>query len=286
MAAAPIIDLPTQKQRILSEYAARGKDFNWRSKPYKSTYQWTATVVATASAASDMAIFRASNTNSFDYFSYKVGDPIPWGPPPGQRTALRSDTNQASQGRRTNGAEDFCIEGLSSTARSIHGAYTAGTYTGTDPDVTSLFVGQAVAKDPAGLYFPPQWGSPLNLEAIAYQAIAPHISVQMVFDSDETNLVGTLDEFPEGAAKSFLLSAGEPIVFNRFRIPEGVLWRKNGSSSGADLVVSCRLEEPVLVPLTLINLANNTVTAALPTFLFVDVTLRMHGTSLFYASGN
>ena len=128
---------------------------------------------------------------------------------------------------------------MSASNRSIRITYNAadgGTGTGagtnladvTDPDALNAIRAGVPIYDPGALYTPPQIQSPFNLEAGLYRQLAGHISVEFEWDRGRIVKMGTLEQIPEGAANSYLRAVGEPSTNDRYRIPEGYLWRREG----------------------------------------------------------
>ena len=87
--------------------------------------------------------------------------------------------------------------------------------------------------------------------------------------------IGRLDEIPEGGAKSFLRASGDPRTDNRYKVPEGYLWRKQGQPD-SEFVVIAVVEDDVVIPITL-STPDGGTTAEVPEFLYADMTIRLHG---------
>lgn len=280
----------TARSELLAKYNAVQRNYRARTRPYKSTVAFQANVPASESfptggggATMGHAVFK--KMQQVEWFGYKIGDSIPWGPAQGDtRPALEDDTN-LSTARHTNGNEDFVIEGISMTCRNLRGAYPEDTYTGTDPDVVNAYVGKAVMYDPAAIAFPPQLMSPFNLESTLWTAIAPLISIDFQWDRTDSIKIGTADEIPEGGAKSFLRAVGDPRNDNRYRVPEGYLWRKQGDP-GAEFVVVGTLREACVLPVSFVGIMGSDTVETTLTDLFCDITARLHGLALSYPSGN
>lgn len=284
----------TQRRKILEAYKAANEPFSASTKPYKSTvgfvYSGTNTI-----AASSVRWLVARTGQRAEWFGYKIADPVPQNPLPaaGYRVATEADTN-LSKARTTNGAEDFVIEGMSASCRSTRISYNtadggassvAGSDIG-DADVNSCFNGGEPILDPAALYAPPQVHSPFNLENALYRAISPHIAVEFEWDRNKVVKMGTLEQIPEGAANTYLRASGEPSTNDRYRIPEGYLWRREGQPD-SEFIVRGTLTEPVCVPILSISLPSS-VTPAVATIgrVWLDIVMRLHGLSVKLPSRN
>lgn len=272
----------TQRRKIYEAYKEAGQPFQASTKPYKSTvtFVWQ---IANDISASGVSFAVAELGQKNEWFGYKLNDVVPSGNPAGYRTAVESDTN-LSKPRNTNGAEDFVIEGMSASCRNTRIAY--GTSSAvlpagyTDANVINSLLGLNSMLDPGSLVTPPQVNSPFNLEQVLMRAIAPHIAVEFEWDRSKVVKMGTLEQIPEGAANSFLRSHGDPRTDDRYRIPEGYLWRREGQPD-SEFIVRGTLAETVVVPLLNIQLPTSATPAtAVPTFIYMDVVLRLHGLSV------
>lgn len=287
----------TQRKKVIDAYKNAGEPFNASTKPYKSTvsWQWTQANVITASSVTWLI---ARQGQSLPWFGYKIGDVVPGnqGLATPFRAATESDTN-LSKARTTNGAEDFVIEGMSATNSSVRISYQtadggtpgAAVNTGgilTDVDVVAAVSGGAAIFDPGALYVPPQIQSPFNLENGLYRALAPHIALEFEWDRGRIVKMGTLEQLPEGAANSYLRAVGEPSTNDRYRIPEGYLWRREGQPD-CEFVARGTTTEPVCVPILNVALPSS-VTPAVGVIgkAFLDVVIRLHGLSVKLPSRN
>lgn len=278
----------TQRRRIIEAYKTANEPFSASTKPYKSTVTFAYTAVNPINASSVVWMI-ATQGQSRDWFSYKIGDQVP-GNTTGAyanpyRSATEADTN-ISKARTTNGAEDFVVEGMSASHRSVRADFTAVSESQilvpdiTDPVARECIRGNVPIWDPGALYLPPQCQSPFNLEDTLFRAMIGHISIEFEWDRSKTVKVGTLEQIPEGAANSYLRASGEPSTNDRYRIPEGYLWRREGQP---DSEFCCRgnLTEPIAFPmLAVLSPALGTPGLIYPSFIFIDVVLRLHGLSV------
>lgn len=291
MEATPIF--MTQRRKILEAYKSGGTEFSASTKPYKSTVAFSFTGANTITASSVRWII-ARQGQRCEWFGYKIADQVPGDAPAGgYRAATEADTN-LSKARTTNGAEDFVIEGISASCRSVRISYavadggtsaTAGSDV-VDADVVLAFNGRAPIHDSAALYAPPQVQSPFNLENGLYRALAPHISVEFEWDRGKVVKIGTLEQIPEGGANSYLRASGEPSTNDRYRVPEGYLWRREGQPD-SEFITRGTVTEPVCVPVLSVSLPSS-VTPAVATIgkVWLDVLIRLHGLSVKIPSRN
>jgi hypothetical protein len=235
-----------------------------------------------AAATMAHAVLRARQVN--EYFGYGIGEAIPSGVGATTRRSDESDTN-ISRARRTIGATDVCIEAISAMKKDVRILYPAADVTEAiaDTDVAQAYAGLGAIYDPGALLAPIQVMSPFNLEDALFEAFKTSVQVEFEWDRKNVKKIGTLDEVPEGAAKSFLKASGDPSNSNRFRVPEGYLWARD-TQPGCEFI--CRLStiQPVVVPITLLAGLQGTAAAAderpVPTRIIMNVTIRLHGVSV------
>lgn len=285
----------TQRRSILEAYQKAGQAFSASTKPYKSTVAFSFQGANTITASSVRWLI-ARPGQRFEWFGYKLSDMVPGDQPAGgYRPATEADTN-LSKARTTNGAEDFVIEGISASCRSVRLSYAtadggAGNATAlgadlSDADVILAINGRAPIMDPGALYAPPQVQSPFNLENALYRALSPHIAVEFEWDRNKVVKIGTLEQIPEGGANSYLRSSGEPSTNDRYRVPEGYLWRREGQPD-SEFITRGTVTEPVCLPILSVSLPSS-VTPAVATVgrVWIDVLIRLHGLSVKIPSRN
>jgi len=283
----------TQRKRILKSYQDAGQDFSASTKPYKSTVAFSFQGANTITASSVRWLIARAGQR-FEWFGYKIADAVPGDAPSGgYRAATEADTN-LSKARTTNGAEDFVIEGISASCRSTRISYAAGDGGASatagsdiaDSDVTLAFNGRAPILDPGSLYAPPQVHSPFNLENALYRALSPLIAVEFEWDRNKVVKIGTLEQIPEGGANTYLRASGEPSTNDRYRVPEGYLWRREGQPD-SEFIARGTVTEPVCVPILSVSLPSS-VTPAVATIgrVWLDVLIRLHGLSVKIPSRN
>lgn len=281
-----------QRSIVKGQYEKAGRPYLVNSRPYESCLPWLAAIVAGQNIGvglptSGAFVFRANQIN--EYFGYGRA-----AQGTGNTQVLLDDTT-LSTGRRTNASEDFVIEGISATHRSTRIGYAPASITNSgfvDPDVVAALSAAPnsngpVIYDPTALYVPAVIQSPVNLESALWEALKPHVFLEMVWGNKRTEQIGTLDEIPEGAAKSLLKASGVPSVDNRFKVPEGYLWRGNNSTD-QDFIVRATLARAVVVPFAQAVFPSANIAAAgqAPTYLAMDVKMRLHGVAFAYPSRN
>jgi len=263
------------RKALLAEYEKNNIQFTATTRPYKSTQTFEFVVVNTIGAIAH-AVLRAQTVT--EWFSYGRGDQIPIGA--GLfGTATDAETN-LSKGRRTNGVEDFIIEGISATRKCVRVRYASADVPvlAVDTDVRNAYLGTVCLVDPAAIIMPPQGFSPFNLEDLLFEALKPNLAIEFVWDRRNFIPIGTLDQIPEGGAKSLLRASGDPRTDNRYKVPEGYVWRRADKPDG-DFAVRGTVADPLVVPINLVTLPAAQA-AATPTHIFIDVAIRLHGLGL------
>lgn len=283
----------TQRKRLLDQYKAAGSAITCRTIPYQSTGVFQFDVVDTAVATAPGAGYAVARKNQvLTLFNYGVGDQINLGGTGGNVRATEADTNQG-EGSRTNGAQDFVIEGVGFYARSVRAAYAAGQgnlYPGTglpvDADVVSSLAGNLPVYDPAAINMPPQFQSPFNLENGPFQSLIDLISVDFLFDRKRTEKIGTVNVMPCASAKSMLRANGNPENSNMYRIPEGYLWRRAGQPD-SEFTANLTLNRALVIPINgIIPYVTGGAADAFPTTIWLEVTMRLFGLAVDLPSAN
>lgn len=287
------IGFQSQRKALLDQYKNAGQKITCRTIPYQSTGVFQFDVVDSAlTAAPGVAYAVARKNQVLTLFNYGVGDQINLGGTAGNTRATEADTNQG-EGSRTNGAQDFVIEGVGFYARSCRVAYAASTgnlYAGTgkpaDADVLSSLSGDLPVYDPAAINMPPQAQSPFNLENGMFQSLIDLISVDFLFDRKRTEKIGTVNVMPCGSAKSMLRANGSPENSNIYRIPEGYLWRRAGQPD-SEFTANLTLQRALVVPVNgIIPYVVGSAAAAVPTTIWLEVTMRLFGLAVDLPSAN
>lgn len=273
----------TARERLLTEYSQRAQDkgvkWYYHTRPYHSTHTLMATVVA-AEAAGDIAFAVFEQGQEFDFFNYGIGEKGVLLGMPATRRATTADTNLV-KAKSTNGATDYCIEGVGFGYRSSRIAYNeanADNISGAgNAVVDAALAGEYPVVDPGALVTPPQLQSPFNQEIPMWHGLAPFLSVKFQWDGGTPSYdLGTCDMFPDASAKSELRSSGRPEHQNRYVIPEGYVWRRDGVTEG-EFVAKVKLEETVVVPITLpADPAQSTIDVT-PSNIYVDFQCRVFG---------
>lgn len=287
------IGFMTQRKRILDEYAKAGQSILCRTIPYQSTGVIQFDVVDSAlTTAPGVAYAVARKNQTVTLFNYGVGDQINLGGLGGNTRATEADTNQG-EGSRTNGAQDFVIEGVGFYAKSMRCAYAAGTgnlYGGAgkpvDADVLASLNGDLPMYDPAAINMPPQAQSPFNLENGMFQSLLDLISVDFLFDRKRTEKIGTVNVMPCGSAKSMLRANGNPENSNIYRIPEGYLWRRAGQPD-SEFTANLTLQRALVVPINgIIPYVTGAAADAVPTTIWLEISMRLFGLAIDLPSAN
>lgn len=272
----------TQREKALAAYSAAKLDFIAATIPYHSM-QPVRFEVVDDTGSNAMAIARKNQVLSF--FSYGKGDALDLGGSVGTIKAGESETNLV-KAHSTNGASDYIIEGVGFSSRGIRvvndqtNSLDGGTVA--DPVAVDASDGKVYIMDPGAIWIPPQCQSPFNLEQAMFQALMPLLSLSFTFDDKRTFKLGLVDLLPQAGAASFLRANGVPDSANRYEIPEGFLWRRDGQSD-SELSVEVKLERDLVVPVNLVTFRG---TELIPTDIFVDCVMRLFGLSLDLPSEN
>jgi hypothetical protein len=260
-----------ERKKLVQRYVDAKQEFRATTKPYKSSAQFVFNVTDVTGASA----YLVGGPQELNFFNYAMGEPIDWADT--TKKSTEADTNQITAGS-TNGTEDFVIEGISATVKSVRVQYFStkaqapSAISGLNAAVRDMYLGLVPLLDPASLVAPPQVQSPSNLEDVLFESIKPHLTVALEWDGKRKEMLG---EIPEGGAKSFLRASGEPRVGNKFEIPEGYLWRRAGEP-GSKLTVRTTMHGPVVVPISLVT-PPPFQSIQVPTAVYVDIVLRLHG---------
>jgi hypothetical protein len=274
----------TQRAKVMKAYADTGQPFTASTKPYKSTVGFSFLPTNVIVNATTFWLVAPSGV-PVAWFGYKLNDNVPVtainsvAGTSQYRQANEADTN-ISKARTTNGAEDFIIEGMSASNRSTRVAVT-GAPNIVDNNVGLCLAGNLPIYDPAALYVPPQVQSPFNLEAGLFRHLSPYVAVEFEWDRSRIVKMGTLDQIPEGAANSYLRASGEPSTNDRYRVPEGYIWRREGEPD-CEFIVRGTLQDSLCVPALQVAVPTESTVAQLenPGLVNIDVVLRLHGLSV------
>lgn len=279
----------TQRQRILEAYRDAKQTIVCHTIPYHSTGVVKFDVVNYNSAQTPGVAFAVARANQkIAFFNYGVGDNVNLGGT-FQKVATDAETNLA-KGNSTNGAQDYIIEGIGLECRGARLQYTSSdlsdiTALVTDPDVLAAAVGDVSIYDPASIFSPPQLQSPFNLEQGMFQALLGQTSIELLFDRKRVEKIGTLDLLPQAGAQSLLRANGIPESSNRYRIPEGYLWRKDGQPD-CELEVDVTLQNALVVPINAIATWGSAGAPVVPTTIWLEVVIRLFGLGVDLPSQN
>jgi len=284
------IGFTLQRKRLLDAYAKNGKPFIARTIPYHSTGVLEFDVVDVDETAG-VGFAVARKNEQIVFFNYGVGEQVDLGGAAGFVRATDAETNQA-KGSSTNGAQDYVIEGVGLSCRAMRVEFngTNETYLdalASDPDVQNAFVGNGPIYDPAVIVAPAQMQSPANLENGMFQSLLGLSSVDFLFDRKRVEKIGTLEMLPQAGAASYLRANGAPEACNRYKIPEGYLWRRDGEPD-CELTVTVILQRPLVVPISLATLwgGANEGDFIAPDKIYLELVMRLFGLGIDLPSQN
>jgi hypothetical protein len=279
----------SQRRRLLEAYKGANQEVVAHTIPYHSTGVIPFEVVNWTTTPSPGVAFAVCRRNtSIQFFTYGVGQQVNLGGT-GNKRATEAETNQA-QGGKTNGAQDFVIEGIGFHCRGARQQFTGASLVSidalvTDPDLELVINGDVPFYDPAAIMSPPQLQSPFNLEQGMFQALLGQSSVQLLFDRKRVEKIGTLDLLPQAGAQSYLRANGSPESTNRYCIPEGYLWRKDGQAD-CDLQIDVVVQNTLVVPISGTTLWNTGPADVTPTTIWLEVVMRLFGLAIDMPSQN
>lgn len=261
----------TTRQKVLQAYQEAQQPFEASTQPYHSVRQLVGTVEADNPTDVGFVTFRANQELRF--FSYGLGDRITLGP--NQVEVRESETNLA-KGGSTNGASDFIIEGLGFHLRGARVQYDdLGAWEPSSDYVQGVAGGTINGYDPGSIVFPPQVQAPYLLEQGIIGGLTGLMSLQCEWDRTKYKKLGLVDLLPQAGAQSIMRGNGLPTSENRFRVPEGLIWRRDGQPAG-EFAAIIRLERDLVVPINLVALPDNETTD-LPTYVYLEVCMRLFG---------
>lgn len=301
------------RARALKAYREAGAPFSATTKPYKSTQNLAAlcydsknVLVASPGLPSGRLCYAVFPAQVVEFFTYGVGETRPLAPAavlnllgsPGVSVAATDADTTLSKPRQTNGSEDFIIEGISATHRATRLSSTesqrmatSGTADGLSAMVKQALEGFSYLNDGQGCISGAEAAGP-SLEDILYQAVAPNASLEFEWVRQRVMKVGTLEQMPEGAGRSRLRAMGDANTANRFKVPEGLVWRRQGQQD-SEFIARVRIETPIVVPFVARDTvadpgADPPVEALSPTpkLIALEVALRLHGLALDLPSLN
>lgn len=276
----------TQRQRVLDLYANAGQPFIASTQPYHSARALRFEIVE-PDYTNGVAWAIAAEGQTMDYFTYGVGDRIVLGNNANFQ-ATEAETNLA-KGKSTNGASDYVIEGATMHCRAMLVEYAAGSsplaVTPTNACVVEAVTGLTPIIDPAAIIMPPQGQSPANLENPLFQAITPFLSLEFEWDRKRVEKLGVCDILPQGGAASYLRTNGEPRSDNRYQIPEGYIWRRDGEPDG-EFAARVRLQRCIAAPLNLRALLSSATTFKCPSDIHLEIVMRLYGLEVQLPSSN
>jgi hypothetical protein len=258
--------------------------------------------VTNIDADNAVAFAIARKGTTLDFFSYGLGDQLPLPQPSAMNRgkATDADTN-ISKAKQTNGSANFCIEALSISGGPFY--YEDDNVTGgegdpqvpfpaeipagtaLDPDVLRMIQGVNAVADPGSIVQPPQVYSPFNLENVFFEGVQPRMSLQLLWDEQRTEKLGTLRNLAQGGGGSALRSNGHPLCSNAFRVEEGYLWAAVGETD-SELVVRATLNEAVVIPITLNTSPLDDTDVIAPAWIYMALQLKLHGFEFKYESRN
>lgn len=286
-----LANFPTKRMEVIAAYAKNGVPFLATTRGMHSVRSVAFTVQNRDTAGNVGSFLVARRGQAPAFFNYGVNDQIELSGNL-QHRATAADT-MLQRGMRTPAANDLSIEWITMQPRGIKVAYvaTAGHFPefvagGLETaEVLGTLNGQRLIVDPFAKVVPADIGASATLEQVLYHAIAPMLTLRLEWDNaDRTEKMGPCSQFVAGGGASYLHANGEPSVNNRFRIPEGFLWAREGQPSG-DLQAIATLEDDVAIPYTPpVQWLGATVPVM--AFAYVEIVLTLGGLALRVPGSN
>src|SRR5512136_5090 len=247
----------TKRTEVLNMYEKNGQPFLATTRGLQSTRSIQFDVLDLG-AGGAVGYLVARRGQSIKFFDYGQNDSIVLSGNQNHR-ASEADTS-LTRGSRTTVSADLLIEWITMAPRANKLQYqiaspnqfpdfVAGVIPANDP-MLAAFQGQHPISDPFGVVVPADVGASATLESVLFHAIAPFLTCRFEWDNaDRTEKMGTVDQFTQGGGASFLHANGNPDVANRFRVPEGFIWAREGQPA-SEMQVVCTLQDDVVVPYT------------------------------------
>src|SRR5512136_562177 len=221
----------TKRTEVLNMYEKNGQPFLATTRGLQSTRSIQFDVLDLG-AGGAVGYLVARRGQSIKFFDYGQNDSIVLSGNQNHR-ASEADTS-LTRGSRTTASADLVIEWITMAPRANKLQYQIAS-----PNQFPDFVASVIpANDPMLTAFQ------------GIHAIAPFLTCRFEWDNaDRTEKMGTVDQFTQGGGASFLHANGNPDVANRFRVPEGFIWAREGQPA-SEMQVVCTLQDDVVVPYT------------------------------------
>lgn len=273
----------TKRSELLALYAKNGVPFLATTRGLHSVRSLAFTVTD-FDPTTRFGFLVAARGQQLVFFNYGINESIELAGETAHR-ATEADTS-LTKGSRTTASADLSIEWITMHPRALKVKYgSAAPFLSPGTVPAAALSGQVAVVDPLANVIPADVGSSATLHHVLYNAVAPHLTCRFEWDNaDRTEKMGTCDQFVEGGGASYLYANGEPSVNNRFRIPEGFLWAREGQPA-SELQVICRLEEDVVIPFKGVAQVSG---EAIPALLnaYVEITMRLGGMLLRVPGSN
>lgn len=273
----------TKRSELLGLYAKNGVPFLATTRGLHSTRSLKFTVQDYKASGNGFLV--ASKGQRLVFFNYGINESIELGADASHR-ATEADTS-LTKGSRTTASADLSIEWITMHPRCLKMEYLSAVPFMVTPSQTLLdaLAGKVAMVDPFSNIIPPDISSSATLHHVLYNAIAGHLTCRFEWDNaDRTEKMGTCDQFVEGGGAPYLYANGEPSVNNRFRIPEGFLWAREGQPA-SELQVICSLEDDVVIPFKGVTALVGAEPPS-PVAAYVEVTMRLGGMLLRVPGSN
>lgn len=278
--SSSIANFTTAEQEILAEYRKNGTPFLFQTRPMHSTISVKCLFVDRMANAIHLVVPKDQRIQCFDY---AIGDQRPDGFG-GTMPATYADTNLTTP-RRTNGTEDFVINGIRASVRGVRVRYPNAPDGVSNSIVVAAYAGRKTMLDIGAVVRPPQLDSPLRLEDALGGLLRKFLSFSFLWDGEQTTRVGLASNAPDFQAASLLTSAGLPTETNQYNLPEGWCWRRTGSKHDTELNLVALTEDDIVYVVNTPTWTGDDGPSE-PQEGAVEVTVELCGFSLKYPSKN
>lgn len=270
------------RRRLLETYDKNAKennqDYLLTTKPVHSVQSLQGDVVNASTALGyGYVVFRRNQQMIF--FEPAIGSSGALSGDPNHRFS-EADTN-LTKSRSTPGAADMAIEGVGFSLRGAKPVYSAADQAhfaaaALDPALQQALAGMGPLVDPGSHVLPAELSSPAMLEAVLLR-LAPYLSISFEWDQAErTEKIGTADQLTGGGGSSFLQANGVPSPRDRFEVPEGYIWMRDGEPA-SEFVCRMTLTENVVIPVSLVAPPEAATTFNAPTAIHAEFLCRLFG---------
>jgi hypothetical protein len=279
-------DSKYSRRKLVKAYqdmaAKTGQDYVATTKPVHSVQSIRGDVI-NPSTALGYAYLTFRKNQQMLFFEPAIGSSGSLSNDPNHRWS-EADTS-LTKSRSTPGAADMAIEGIGFHLRGLKTQLPAATgffpaAQTADAALVAALNGTGAIFDPGSHVAPAEVSSPAMLEEVLMTALAPFLVVSFEWDQAErAEKIGTADQITVGGGSSYLRANGTPSPRDRFSIPEGYLWTRDGQP-GCEFICRVTLANDVTIPITLPAPPEASTTFVSPDAIHAEFIMRLFGLQL------